>query len=124
MLTHKPDCTKPVEYPVVGRYGDPLVRCRCCHAFAVADAPTRPVEPSAAPKPAPVPAEPVAARVQPVEARTASATRYACVEHLAPVNWRGTGCQDCDADRRERQARRAAERRRRRETAAERLATR
>ena len=52
MLTHKPDCTKPVEYPVVGRYGDPLVRCRCCHAFAVADAPTRPVEPSAAPKPA------------------------------------------------------------------------
>ena len=99
MLTHKPDCTKPVEYPVVGRYGDPLVRCRCCHAFAVADAPTRPVEPSAAPKPAPVPAEPVAARVQPVEAR------YVCATHDTPVSWHGRDCPECRAEHADREAR-------------------
>ena len=45
-------------------------------------------------------------------------TGYRCGEHLnQPVNWRGDGCPLCDAERRERDEIRAAEKaaRRRRE---------
>lgn len=42
-------------------------------------------------------------------------TGYRCAEHLnRPVNWRGDGCPECDADRRERDEIRAAEAARRR----------
>lgn len=43
---------------------------------------------------------------------------YRCAEHLnRPVNWRGHGCPECDAEQRERDEIRAAEKaaRRRRE---------
>ena len=42
-------------------------------------------------------------------------TGYRCAEHLnRPVNWRGNGCPECDAEQRERDEIRAAEAARRR----------
>ena len=42
-------------------------------------------------------------------------TGYRCAEHLnRPVNWRGDGCPECDAEQRERDEIRAAEAARRR----------
>ena len=35
-------------------------------------------------------------------------TGYRCAEHLnRPVNWRGAGCPECDAEQRERDLRRS-----------------
>lgn len=36
---------------------------------------------------------------------------YACRDHYAPVTWRGTGCRQCDRERREAQQVRAEKRR-------------
>lgn len=36
---------------------------------------------------------------------------YACRDHYQPVTWRGTGCRQCDAERRDAQRTRAEKRR-------------
>ena len=88
-FTHAEDCPDPDDTKldaVMGRLGDPLLRCPSCRRFKVVK-----------PEPAPPPS-----------------TGLVCREHLAPVTWRGTGCRSCDADRASRQrAREAASRDRR-----------
>ena len=41
----------------------------------------------------------------PVEARTASATRYVCATHDTPVSWHGRDCPECRAEHADREAR-------------------
>lgn len=97
-LTHKPDCAYPLLTRYVGRFGDPLERCRTCGAWSVVPT-TAPV--AARPEPATVPAPVVVpvAVVAPVvaeEERGALISRYRCAHHPdAPVNWRGRGCTPC-----------------------------
>ena len=91
-FTHADDCTDLDDSKldaVVGRLGDPLLRCPACRKFKV----VRPEAPEPA-TPPPV----VSARV---------VSKHVCRDHHKPVTWRGTGCPACDTERRDRQARRA-----------------
>ena len=97
-FTHAGDCTDPDDRKlntVVGRLGDPLLRCPACRKFKVLRPDLDPAE--RAPEPIP--------------------SRYVCREHVAqPVTWRGTGCRECRAAHADRQrARDGAARERRAE---------
>lgn len=110
-FTHKPDCAYPLLTRYVGRFGDPLERCRTCGAWSVVPT-TAPV--AARPEPATVPAPVVVpvAVVAPVvadEEGGAIISRYRCAHHQdTPVDWRGRGCTPCHRAAAKR-ARKAAE---------------
>ena len=120
-IRHAPEC-RPTAAALVktrGGKGDLLLRCKSCRQFVVlAPAATRntpaPV-PERTPKPAPAPVSVVqVSRHDSPEPEPApeldpnQGSKYVCREHLAPVNWRGSGCPECLADTRRHQRRRAA----------------
>ncbi len=83
-LDHKPRCRGAgVGKAWWGKAGDVLIRCRGCSRVGVVDA-------SVVIRPA--------------------AGRYACRAHYEPVSWRGTGCDECAAERVAARRRRAAQR--------------
>ena len=121
-VRHRTSCPDPSRVkPFTGRLGDPLLGCVSCGAFEVirrlgtaaqreaTDAETSPhaADDRPAPQPTPQPAR----------------TGYACRVHYAPVTWRGTGCNDCQADMRRGVSARAARDTRRKEAAAAKEAT-
>lgn len=82
-VTHRDDCIRPHVGTFTGERGDHLARCINCGRVEVLEA-----NPDA-PKPPP--------------------SRYYCAGHPEqPVTWRGTGCPECDQDRADYMARRAA----------------
>lgn len=104
-FTHKPDCAYPLLTRYVGRFGDPLERCKTCGAWSVVP-PTAPVEVPPAPVAVPVPVVAPVAVVAPVvalaaddEERAALISRYRCRHHQdTPVDWRGRGCTPCNRE--------------------------
>lgn len=79
-----------------GKFGDTLVTCLGCFKWA----PLRH---------APEPEDDTAPRTTTTTATTTATTPrpapvlYACRPHYRPTTWRGTGCPQCDAERRESQ---------------------
>src|SRR6476660_3873029 len=80
MIRHLPGCSAPDPFTFLGRYGDPIVRCRNCGQFRVGEQPPREQHTPEAPP---------------------ETSRWRCREHPhLPVTWRGKGCTACDADKR------------------------
>lgn len=80
MIRHLPDCPEPETFVFLGRYGDPISRCRNCGQFRVGEQPAREEPTTEAPPPT---------------------SRWRCREHPhLPVTWRGKGCTACVAESR------------------------
>lgn len=92
-IVHTSTCSGGTPYPDRGRLGDNLLRCPGCPRFVVLA--VRP--PVATETPERVPGVVVLPLVAP-------ASPWCCRDHLRPVSWKGTGCPECEDERRAREA--------------------